>query len=130
MTVFFAAIVLIVCEYLLYKRRKAERTGDNIVFDFIKTVFSWCFTIVFDLELTFIIMSLFIIQNEGIAHYPGYRVSIVLMILIFGIMGYTVSRMIIEKRFNVFKKSLKGALVCSGFFALLMIAYMHDIFNI
>ena len=135
LVVFLAFAVLLILSYILYSKRKAEKTGDNIVFRFMKTVFSWCFTTFFAAELTFLMIGLFVynvdaLTRDGLSHDPGGRVAFVIMIIIFGIAGYMISCMIIEKKFRIFKKYLIQSLVCTGVLVVFFIVYMHDAFGI
>ena len=124
------ALLFGIASILLYKVRKAERTGDNIVFDFMKTVFSCCASFIFSMIMTFIMIGILFTESEGIAHYTSYRVCIVTFVIIFSAVGYFASGMIIEKKFGVFRKYLVKALIFTGIMTVLCILYLHDIFGI
>lgn len=126
-TVFIAFAVLFIISYILYSKRKAERTGDNIVFPFMKIICSWCFTFVFSIELTLITLGLFASSTEGLSHYIGYKIYIIVAFIVFCVIGYMISCMIIEKKINIFKKYLKPTLICSGILGIAAILYISDV---
>ncbi|MBR5178338.1 MAG: hypothetical protein IKW90_06030 [Lachnospiraceae bacterium] len=128
-TVFVAFAILLVITYILYNKRKAEKTGDTIVFPFMKYVFSWCFAFVFSVEFVFLTLGLFFYENDGMAHITSIRIFVVIMMIVFSFIGYMISCMIINKKLNVFKNHLKPSLVCAGVLALFIGLYMHDIFG-
>ena len=131
LTVFIAAIVLIVLGFILYKKRRAERTDDNIVFNGAKTVCAVIFTVVFAVEGLLVLLGLFIYRSEGISHFAGIRMVIVLLIICLSIAGYLIACMIIEKKLKVFKKKyLVKACIISAVLTLFTVLYIHDVFGI
>ena len=129
-TTFIAFAVLIVIAYILYSKRKSERTGDNIVFPFMKTVISCCFAFVFSLDLTMFIVGILLYNKTGMAHSAGGRICIAVMLGIFGFIGYIIATMIIEKKFKVFKKFSFKAAVFALVLVIFSVLYMHDIFGL
>ena len=124
------ALILFAASVILYKLRKAERTGDNIVFDFMKTVFSCCASFIFSMVMTFFMIGILFSESEGLAHYPAYRVCIVAMVIIFSVTGYMASGMIIEKKFNVIRKYLVKTLAFTVIMTVLCILYLNDVYGI
>ena len=127
--VLISALVLIAASLVLYRKRECERTEDNIVFKMFKPVLSSLFTIFFTIEMTLLMVGIFASQAEGFSHVPAYRIFIIVLIIIFGYIGYMISCMIIEKSFKVFKKNFIKASVVTGAMIIFMILYMHDIFG-
>lgn len=127
---FAAAIVLTAVSVILFKKRKAERTGDNMVFNFMRYIFSWSFAFVFSLEFTIFCTGIFLYDGSGIAHRSDSSIMIIIFLILFGIIGYFISCMILEKRFKVFKTNLVKALIFIGVLVLLGVGFLHDIFGI
>lgn len=128
--VFVAFVILLVFSAHLYKKRLTERTGDNIVFPLMKTICACIFTLMFTIEGTFFIIGITVYEQEGLAHYSSYRILIIAIIIVLGLLGYMIASMIIEKKFRVFKKNILKASIFTSIMVVFMILYMHDAFGI
>ncbi|MBR4343565.1 MAG: hypothetical protein IKP88_12835 [Lachnospiraceae bacterium] len=126
-----AAVVLIILGFILYKKRRAERTDDNLVFKGAKTVCAVIFTLIFSIEGLLVLLGLFLNRSEGISHSAGVRMCVIVLIILLSIAGYFIACMIIERRLKVVtKKSLIKALILSGILTLFAILYINDVFGI
>ncbi|MCR4992686.1 MAG: hypothetical protein K6A45_06545 [Lachnospiraceae bacterium] len=125
-----AVVVLTVVAYLLYERRKSEKTDDNFVFPAVRVVFNWCFALYSALGFGLFFIALFISAGEGQAHIMSHRAGILVILLILGFTGYMSSCMIAEKKFRVFGQNMVKCCIFLGVLALLMIGMFHDVFKI
>ena len=125
-----AAALLVVLAYVLYKRRKAEKTEDNFVFAPVKVIFSYCFAFFFSLGFTLFFTGLFISSDEGQAHIASRCIGILVLIIICGFIGYMASCMIVEKRFKIFKENMVKCCIFLAVISIFMIAMFHDVFRI
>ncbi len=128
--ILIAGVVVTGAAYLLYSRRKSERTGDTVVFTGMKYVFSWCISFGASVTLTVILFMIFCYSDDMIAHRTADRVTMYFIMAVTGFMLYLCSCMIVEKRFRVFKQNKIRALAFSAFLIVFSIGFMHDIFNI
>ena len=127
---FITGIILLFVAYFLYARRKAENTGDTVVFKGMKLVFSWISSFFGTITLSLIVYALLFYHKNAIAHLISERIKLLILVGILGYILYFISCMIVEKRFRVFKKNCMNALIFTAFMIIFSIGYMHDVFNI
>ena len=127
---FVAGVLLTVGSYLLYTRRKSEKTEDNFVFPAVKVIFNWCFAFFSALGFGLFFIALFISAGEGQAHIPSHRIGILVILIIVGFVGYMASCMIAGKRLRVIKQNMVKCGICIGVLVLFMIGMFCDVLNI
>lgn len=125
-----AVVVLTVVAFLLYERRKSEKTDDNFVFPAVRVVFNWCFALFSALGFGLFFIALFISADEGQAHIMSHRAGILVILLILGFTGYMSSCMIAEKKFRVFGQNMVKCCIFLGVLVLFMIGMFCDVLNI
>ena len=100
MTYFSMGLFALVCLGLilyLYSKRKDEFAGDVLAFSVLKPIFTIGVTI----------CSIFLIGTYMSVLYES-ETALLIGYLIGGTLGYYVSHMIVNKKFNVFKKQIRG----------------------
>lgn len=119
-----AAVALIVCSLLLYRRRATESAGDVIAFDFLKPVAKYCFAFGCALVLGWIF--------DEILFPAGTDVfSIILCCCLGGAVGYIAASMLLKKSFRVFQpRKMAGLLVLWVLIGGLFVAFDHDLFGV
>ena len=129
--IFITGILIAVVSYLLYTKRKEERTEDNIVFNGMKIVFSSIVTFFGNIYLATITYLIIFYNNDNrIAHKPAERVKLIILVAVIGFFGYLISSMIVEKKLKIFKSHCLKALIFTVIISLIGIGYLHDVFNI
>ncbi|MBR4343562.1 MAG: hypothetical protein IKP88_12820 [Lachnospiraceae bacterium] len=129
--VLFAGIIMAVLAYLLYKKRKSERTGDNIVFSTMKVVFSYVLSAVTAVTMTFMLTLIIVYHDDRMAHRASDRIAILIILCIVGFITFLASVMWVERKFKIFtKKNLLKAAVFTVILAVCGVGYMHDFFNV
>ncbi len=91
--------ILFFLSYFIYKKRHVEMAGDVLTIGWMKPVYRWIITGVtgFGLGLFFFTLFYEYSRRPSIA---GYFVTT----LVFGIVGFIISEMILEKKFRIFTK--------------------------
>ena len=113
-----AGCVFAVAALLLYRRRQLETAGDVIAVRQAKPVFRYGIAFFAGSLMAFFMMSLFGIHND---------VYFYLMMVLWGLVGYYVAEMLLQKSFRVFKKSFKGALGYALVMLLLFVSIRLDL---
>ncbi|MDF2838690.1 MAG: hypothetical protein K0S60_393 [Evtepia sp.] len=116
-----AGLVMTMIAYLLYRYRKLELSGEVIVVSFLRPVFKYgvaiCSGLVFGNIFYQVLPSLF---SRGIA-------SMLFFLLLWGVIGYFVAEMLLQKSFRVIRKSYKGCLVVMVLLSAAMLAMEWDL---
>ena len=111
-----AAVVLAVCAFLLYRRRRLESAGDVVAVNAMKPVFRYgvalCTGLAFGMGTMMFIY--------------GGEVALMIAIVVWGIVGYFAAEMLLQKSFRVFKK-WKGAVAVTAVFAALFCVVGFDL---
>ena len=128
--IFAVGLILTIAAFMLYRRRKSERTGDTFVFGGMKYVFLWTITFFATISVSILLYSTLFYRNDAIAHRPGERVKLIVILIVVGFLLFMGSCMIVEKKFKVFKVYRLKALIFIAALAILGTAYLHDAFNI
>jgi len=103
-TYILIAIAIIVLSAFLYSRRKLERTGEAIVFAWMKPILCCLFTLFVTILMGLYFEALQVIGNSDVSVYAGYAVG--------AVVGYLISRMIVFKTPKVFNTAtLKGFII-------------------
>lgn len=119
-----AAVVLVVCSLLLYRRRATESAGDVIAFDFLKPIAKYCFAFGCALVLGWIF-------DEVIFAGTDTALPKILCCCLGGAIGYITAVMLLKKSFRVFQfKKLSGLLVLWVAICGLFVAFDHDLFGV
>ena len=111
-----AALVLAVCAFLLYRRRRLESAGDVVAVSWMRPVFKYGVALCAGLALglgTMVIL------------YGG-EVGLMIAIVVWGIIGYFAAEMLLQKSFKVFKK-WKGAVAVTAVFIALFCVVGFDL---
>ena len=103
-----AALVLAVCAFLLYRRRRLESAGDVVAVNAMKPVFKYGVALCAGLALGLGTMAIL---------YGG-EIMLMIAIVIWGIIGYFAAEMLLQKSFKVFRKWKGAAAVTAVFIAL------------
>lgn len=90
-------LVCLIAIFFLYSKRKDESAGDVLAFVVLKPIFTVGVTI----------CSIFVVGTYISVLYET-EISLFMGYLIGGTLGYYISHMIVNKKFNVFKKHVKG----------------------
>ena len=119
-----AAVVLVVCSLLLYRRRATESAGDVIAFDFLKPIAKYCFAFGSALVLGWIF-------DEIIFYGTDNAFPKILCCCLGGAIGYITAVMLLKKSFRVFQlKKMAGLLVLWVAICGLFMAFDHDLFGV
>ena len=119
-----AAVVLVVCSLLLYRRRATESAGDVIAFDFLKPIAKYCFAFGSALVLGWIF-------DEIIFYGTDNAFPKILCCCLGGAIGYITAVMLLKKSFRVFQlKKMAGLLVLWAVICGLFVAFDHDLFGV
>lgn len=108
-------LVFLVLGMLLYKNRRMETAGDTISIEILKPVFRLCCTVGGGMLFAVFVSGLLYQITPTGAMAAAY---IAVLVIIGGILGYFISRMLISKTVNVFRKGWKTV----GIYALCVIA--------
>ncbi|MGM0522485.1 MAG: hypothetical protein ACQER2_00345 [Bacillota bacterium] len=115
MIYYVLAVILLILSYFLYKRRPVESANQAIAFHSLKPIFIYSFT-----------GSFMMIGGMYAGAFEYELPMLFLMYLIFSIIGYYISQMIVEKSWRVFGKVKQYGYFLIGA-ALLMIGFSLDI---
>lgn len=107
------AFVFYALAYYCYKKRRIESAGDLITFKWVKPVFRWGVGI-----CTGYLVSLFLAEFFESVNISVTKPLICFLIAVFGICGFFVAQMFVEKGFRVFRKKTFAE---SGLFVLFAI---------
>ena len=119
-----AAVALVVCSLLLYRRRTTESAGDVIAFDFLKPIAKYCFAFGCALVLGWIF-------DEIIFYGTDNAFPKILCCCLGGAIGYITAVMLLKKSFRVFQfKKMSGLLVLWAVICGLFVAFDHDLFGV
>ncbi len=108
---FLCAIALFFLSYFLYQIKRVESAGDTIAFPKFQPVFSFVFMLCFSILTTLATFTIIECRSS---------IAVFLCMLVFGVLSYYISKMILLKTFRVFKEKPIGLGV---FAALLLIFY-------
>lgn len=121
-----AAVVLIVCAYILYQKRNVETVGNLISVTWMGPVFRW--------GVGFCGAVLFALFANSFVSYLSMTVQFLVMTaaaVVFGIVFFFCAQMFLEKGFRVFRKKRFQE---SGIFAVILVAVMlllkADVFGV
>ena len=119
-----AAVALVVCSLLLYRRRATESAGDVIAFDFLKPIAKYCFAFGCALVLGWIF-------DEVIFSGTDTALPKILCCCLGGTIGYITAVMLLKKSFRVFQfKKMSGLLVLWVVICGLFVAFDRDLFEV
>lgn len=111
-----AAVVLAVCAFLLYRRRRLESAGDVVAINVMKPVFRYgvalCVGLAFGMGTMVILY--------------GGEITLMIAIVVWGIIGYFAAEMLLQKSFKVFQK-WKGAVAVTAVFVVLFLVVGFDL---
>ena len=114
------AVLILVFSAFLYGKRKLERTGDAIVFGWMKPILCCLFTLFVTILSGIYFEALGVLSNSYISCYLGYVIG--------AIVGYIVARMIVFKTPKVFNlATLKGFAVYAVLVIALFSAFIFDV---
>ena len=119
-----AAVALVFCSLLLYRRRTTESAGDVIAFDFLKPIAKYCFAFGCALVLGWIF-------DEVIFYGTDNALPKILCCCLGGAIGYIAAVMLLKKSFRVFQfKKMAGLLVLWAVICGLFMAFEADLFGV
>ena len=111
-----AALLLAVCAFLLYRKRRLESAGDVVAVNVMKPVFRYgvalCVGLAFGLGTMVILY--------------GGEIGLMIAIVVWGVIDYFAAEMLLQKSFRVFKK-WKGALAVTAVFIALFLVVGLDL---
>ena len=110
------AVVLTVCALLLYRRRHLETAGDIVAVKAMRPVFQYGVAVCAGLFFGFLMEQMFGLTEFGMA----------LWMILWGVIGYFVARMLLDKSIRVFKR-WKGAVAVAVAFLLLFAVVGFDL---
>ncbi|MCQ2496046.1 MAG: hypothetical protein MJ131_05585 [Lachnospiraceae bacterium] len=122
---FATGIVLSVLAYILYKKRRNETVGDVISGKRLKHVFAYLFAVLFTIFMTAFVLELYFERFR-----MSSKIAVVICVAVFGIIGYYIARMILEKSFRVIKKYAVSAFVYTGVMIVFAIVLVTSGFGI
>ena len=111
-----AALVLAVCAFLLYRRRRMESAGDVVAVNAMKPVFKYGMALCVGLAFG---------MGTMVFIYGG-ELALMIAIALWGIIGYFAAEMLLQKSFKVFKK-WKGAAAVTAVFVILFCVVGFDL---
>ena len=119
-----AAVALIVCSLLLYRRRATESAGDVIAFDFLKPIAKYGFAFGCALVLGWLL-------DEVLFPSGTTVVTRIFCCCVGGAVGYITAAMLLKKSFRVFQpRKLAGLLALWVALAGIFVAINADVFGV
>lgn len=119
-----AAVALIVCSLLLYRRRATESAGDVIAFDFLKPIAKYGFAFGCALVLGWLL-------DEVLFPSGTTVVTRIFCCCVGGAVGYITAAMLLKKSFRVFQpRKLAGLLALWVALAGIFVAIDNDVFGV
>ena len=119
-----AAVALIVCSLLLYRRRATESAGDVIAFDFLKPIAKYGFAFGCALVLGWLL-------DEVLFPSGTTVVTRIFCCCVGGAVGYITAAMLLKKSFRVFQpRKLVGLLALWVALAGIFVAIDNDVFGV
>lgn len=110
------AVVLTVCALLLYRRRHLETAGDIVAVKVMRPVFKYGVAICVGLFFGFLMEQMFGLTEVGM----------LIWMVVWGVIGYFVAQMLLDKSIRVFKK-WKGAIAVTAVFLALFAVVSFDL---
>ena len=110
------AVVLAVCALLLYRKRHLETAGDIVAVKAMRPVFQYGVAVCAGLFFGFLMEQMFGLTEFGMAFW----------MILWGVIGYFVARMLLDKSIRVFKR-WKGAVAVAVAFLLLFAVVGFDL---
>ena len=110
------AVVLLVCAMLLYRRRHLETAGDVVAVKVVRPVFKYGVAFCSGMFLGYLIDQMFSLGEVGLMAWT----------VIWGIVGYFVAQMLLDKSIRVLKK-WKGAAAVTAVFLVLFAVIGFDL---
>lgn len=110
------ALVLTVCALLLYRRRHLETAGDIVAVKVMRPVFKYGVAICVGLFFGFLMEQMFGLTEVGM----------LVWMVVWGVIGYFVAQMLLDKSIRVFKK-WKGAIAVTAVFLALFAVVSFDL---
>lgn len=110
------AVVLTVCALLLYRRRHLETAGDIVSVKVMRPVFKYGVALCAGMFLGFLFDQLFSLSEIGMLVWT----------VVWGIVGYFIAQMLLDKSIRVFKK-WKGAAAVTAVFLVLFAVIGFDL---
>lgn len=110
------AVVLTVCALLLYRRRNLETAGDIVAVKAMRPVFKYGVAACAGLFLGFLTEELL----------GGGELLLMIAVILWGVIGYFVAQMLLDKTIRVFRK-WKGAVAVTGAFLVLFAMISFDL---
>lgn len=107
-----AGAALAVCALLLYRRRHLETAGDVVAVKVMRPVFKYGVAVCAGLSFGVLTTGILGAKNLGL----------MVAIVLWGIVGYFVAQMLLDKSFRVFRKWKGAAAVTAVFLALFLVA--------
>ena len=121
-----AALILVVCAVLIYKRRDMERAGDVVAVPVLRPIFKYCMTFGAALVFAVVIYSNYISRPSS-----GFAAALICLGLLLAgaFIGYFVSEMLMQKTLRVFKGRWTGFVVSCVILSAGLFAAELDVFN-
>lgn len=121
-----AALILVVCAELIYRRRDMERAGDVVAVPVLRPIFKYCMT--FGTALVFAVV---IYSNYISSPSSGFAAALICLGLLLAgaFIGYFVSEMLMQKTLRVFKGRWTGFIVSCVIISAALFAAELDVFN-
>lgn len=117
-------VVLALCAWMLYRRRRSESAGDVVAVGWMKPVFRWGVTACCALLGGQGLYLMFLQTNK-------YRIlPMTICMVVAGVIGYFAARMLLAKSLRVFRGSWKGVAVLAVLSAALCLGLDADAFGI
>lgn len=121
-------LALGIIAFFAFKKRKAESAGDIVVFKFLQPIFKYCVAFCSSLLFTRLMLSALNFTNDVITHRNLPLVC--LMLIVNTALGYFITEMLIQKKFNVFKRTWKGCAVIATLIVAAMCFVEFDVLGI
>lgn len=121
----FAGAAALIAAFLFYKKRHLECAGDIVTFRWLNPVFRWGIAFCFGLGISMILANIFFDNNQS------YAPALILFAVIFTLMSFFVSEMLLKKNFRIFtKKRWIEGIVCTALTLCLIGALRADLFHV
>ena len=103
-----AGLVLSLCAYLLYRKRRMETAGDTVSIPLLKPLFKYCMAVG-----TALVFAATLTQQFFSQAFRGTKLAVLatLLLLAGAFIGYYVAEMLIQKTMRVFSGSWRGMVV-------------------
>ena len=119
--------LILVLAYVLYRKRKSERSGEVVAFKSCRYIFKWGFSLSLAVFMTLLFGVTTVYNTENLTLKS---VVICATFIVFSLILYLIAEMMVSKKFNIFKKVRLELLAVFAVTLILSVLAATDVFGI